>query len=117
MKHLFVLFAFVFSVQFLFAQDSIEVYPTHWWVGMKNKKLQLLIHSKDISGNGRRSASTNYPGVKIISTEKLESSNYLFINVELAPTVKPGIVQFKINSVDMMVKQFDFELKSRRKGN
>ena len=48
MKHVFVVFAFIFSVQFLFAQESIEVYPTTWWVGMKNKKLQLVLHSKDI---------------------------------------------------------------------
>ena len=87
MKHIFVVFAFFFSIQFLFAQESIEVYPTQWWVGMKNKKLQLVLHSKDISGNGRRSASTNCPGAKIISTEKLESSEYLVINLELAPKV------------------------------
>jgi len=117
MKRLFVLIACIATVQFSFAQDSIEVYPSNWWVGMKNKKLQLLLHSKNISGNGRRSASTTYPGIKITSTEKLESPDYLVINLELMPSVKPGIIQFSINSVDMAVKQFNLELKPRRKGN
>ena len=107
----------ILIINFSFAQDSLEVYPTHWWVGMKNKKLQLLLHSQNIAGGNRRMAFTNYPGIKITSTEKLESPDYLVINLEIMSTAKPGIVQFRINSVDMTVKQFNFELKPRRKGN
>ena len=31
------------------AQQSTDVYPTHWWAGMKNPNLQLMIHSKNIA--------------------------------------------------------------------
>ena len=33
------------------AQDALTIYPTHWWVNMKNPKLQLLIHGDGTGGS------------------------------------------------------------------
>ena len=117
MRKLLFLFICFCHVQALFAQEVLDVYPTNWWVNMKDHKLQLLIHSKDIAASGRRSVWTNYPGIKVVSTEKLESPNYLVANLNIASTAKPGVVSFRINSADMTVREFKFELKPRRKGN
>jgi glycosidase len=99
------------------AQEPLDVYPTNWWVNMKNHKLQLLIHSTNIAAQGRRSVSTTYAGVKIVSTEKLESPNYLVVNLDIASTAKAGTVTFRMNSTDMTLREFKFELKPRRSGN
>ena len=36
-----------FSLQ-LIAQQNIELYPTHWYTGMKWNKVQLLVRDKSI---------------------------------------------------------------------
>src|SRR4051812_35739983 len=89
MKKIFVSIICCLFLLYSKAQETPEVYPTNWWVNMKLNKIQLLIHSKDISSQGRRSVSTTYPGIKVLSTEKLESPNYLVANLEIASTAKP----------------------------
>jgi hypothetical protein len=60
--------------------DHVE--PMFWWVGMKNPKLQLLIHGKNIAGY---SAKLNYPGVKLLEQHQVENPNYLFLDLEIFP--------------------------------
>ena len=54
------------------AEDSLKVYPTHWWVGMKNPHLQLLVHGKDIA---TRTVNMSYPGIKVLQVHKVENPN------------------------------------------
>jgi hypothetical protein len=82
-----------FSLQ-LTAQTFTNVYPTHWWTGMKNPKLQLMIHSTGIK-SAVSSVSLSYPGVSLTKTTKLESDNYLFLDLNIAASAKPGTI--KIN--------------------
>jgi len=65
----------VLTFNFLFAQDSIEVYPTSWWVGMKNPKLQLMLHGVDV---GLSNVSLSYPGVTINKVNKVENKKDRF---------------------------------------
>jgi glycosidase len=69
-----------------------RVEPASWWVGMKNPKVQLIVHGNNIAA---RSVDINYPGVKLTAIHKVENSNYLFLDVTIATSAKPG--QFKIN--------------------
>ena len=109
-KHLFVLFAFIFTVQFLFAQDAVEVYPTNWWVGMKNPKLQIMLHGSGISSSN---VIVDYPGVTINKVSKVENKNYLFVDLTVSKLAKPGTVSIRLSNG----KNISFELKPRRKGN
>ena len=54
--------------------------PTFWWVGMKNPKLQLLVHGPAI---GSSQVSLNYAGVTLEGTQKLENPNYLLVNLTI----------------------------------
>ncbi|MFN8432018.1 MAG: cyclomaltodextrinase N-terminal domain-containing protein, partial [Spirosomataceae bacterium] len=74
-----------------FAQEIQHFEPSSWWIGMKNPKLQVLIHGKDISAY---SLSINYPGVKLVKTSKTENPNYLFADVIISPAAKAGKVPF-----------------------
>ena len=49
------------ALQSLQAQD-LRIEPLNWWVGMKNPKLQLLIHGKDLKG---ADVIAKKPGLKI----------------------------------------------------
>jgi len=68
-----------------------RVEPASWWVGMKNPKVQLIVHGDNIAS---RSVDITYPGVKLTAVHKVENSNYLFIDLTIAASAKRG--QFKI---------------------
>jgi Glycosidases len=90
--------------------QNIEVYPTHWWVGMKNPKLQLMLHSKEWGTVA--SASTFYPGVHIGKVYQPENKNYVFIDLTIATNCKAGVANIKLNNG----KSIGLELKSRMAG-
>ncbi|HEY0058289.1 MAG TPA: glycoside hydrolase family 13 protein, partial [Flavisolibacter sp.] len=83
-----------------------------WWVGMKNPRLQLMIHSPGI-GNNRFSIS--YPGVQLLKTNKAENSNYVFLDLVISPAAKPGKLNIKLGE-GSSTRNIPFELKPRRKG-
>lgn len=97
----------------LIAQQA-DVYPTHWWVGMKNQRLQLMIHAAGV-GNGTK-VSMQYPGVSITRLNKVESKNYLFVDLNISPQAKPGTFTVKIENGTKPFS-FKYELKKRRPGN
>jgi glycosidase len=102
---LFALCVFLF-IQ-CFAQESIRIYPTNWWVGMKNPKLQLMIHGKGI---GNDAVTVSYPGVKLEKVNKAENKNYLFLDLLISSTAKPGNLKIKLAG-----KTINYELKVKSK--
>lgn len=107
-------------VNFCFAQSDVEVYPSHWWVGMKNIKLQLMLHEPDstkilaVDKLVVKSSSTN---VKIVKVNKVENRRYLLIDVILNPAAKPQTVTISFGGiVPSEWRKVSFQLKSRRPG-
>ena len=110
MKKLSILFLVLLSAN-VWAQAKFDHFePMFWWVGMKNPKLQLLVHGKDISGY---TVKIDYPGVKLVELHKVENPNYLFIDLEIAADAKAG--KFPISFVAAGKKKIDYsyELKTR----
>lgn len=91
-------------------QGSLHVYPTNWWIGMKNHKLQLMLHGFEVSAN---KVTIHYPGVTLTKTNKVEGKNYLFLDLEISPSAKPGTVSIHLSSGQTI----PFQLKPRRAGN
>lgn len=101
---------------FAFAQnEGYQCYPTNWWTGMKWNKVQVMIHG-DAIANAGKGYTIQYPGVKIMEVHKVENTNYVFLDLYIAPATRPGIVKIKVNRMN---SSFDipFELKPRRNGN
>ena len=111
MKRLFFLAFFVLSIS-AFSQNDVDVYPAHWWTGMKNKSLQLMLHAPHI-GNVT-TITTSYPGVAIKKVHPVENKNYLFVDLIIGATTRPGTITFKVNGIQP--SSFTYELKPRRKG-
>ncbi len=94
------------------AQTSI--YPTNWWVGMKDPSLQLMVHKKDI---GDATVKMNpYAGVSLMKTYVPENKNYVFIDLNVAPSAKPGKISFTIQQ-GRKAETLSFELKKRDPSN
>ncbi len=70
-----------------------------------------------VHGNGIGNASAfdiSYPGVSLIKINKVESKNYVFLDIRIAATAKPGTVQIKPLGFPPL-SSIPWELKARRK--
>jgi len=116
LKKIIICLLLFFSIQNTRTQNiSLDrVEPPNWWVGMETTKLQLLVNGKNIS---RTIPTIDYKGVHIESTSKLESLNYLFINLEVSKETKKGKfdVIFTTNEGNELV--YTYVLKSKKERN
>jgi glycosidase len=90
------------------ALERIE--PANWWVGMKNNKLQLIVHGNQIAN---RNVSINYPGVTLLKSNKVENPNYLFLDLEISPATQPGIFPIRFEKKGAKAIVSNYELKAR----
>ena len=101
------------------AQQTAKCYPTHWWVGMKWNKVQLMLHAD--SGfifPDKYSLQINYPGVKVEKINKVENKRYIFIDISIAPNTKPGLAFINVRgSVKGEGFNIPFAIKAKRNGN
>lgn len=87
-----------------------RVEPMFWFTQMQNPKLQLLVHGDQIA---KTNVTLSYPGVRLVKINKVENPNYLFLDLEISKTAKPG--SFKINFIKEGKTQFNYtyQLKAR----
>jgi len=109
MRNVLALFCSLFIFAHSFSQSKIDVYPTNWWVGMKNPKLQLMLHGPDVASS---TVSITYPGVTVNRVNKVENKNYLFVDLTIAGSAKAGTARIRLSNGTTI----DFALKPRRKG-
>jgi hypothetical protein len=87
-----------------------RVEPMFWWVGMNNPKLQLIVHGNKI---GERAVKFTYPGVKLVKVNKVENPNYLFLDLEISSSAKPGAFDISFAKAGAANLQYKYELKTR----
>lgn len=98
------------------SSDSIKVYPTNWWVGMKNSDLQLMIHGPSVGDN--TDVQLSYPGVQLLKARPAENRNYIFLTLRISPSARPGIVPIQIRQKDgSLTTLINYPLLVRRPGN
>jgi neopullulanase len=121
---IFLLIAVKVQVQPAWSQtltaDRIE--PLNWWVGMKDPRLQLIIHGQNIASS---SVAINYPGVKVERVSKTENPNYLFVDLTISPDCRAGTLSLQLyqdveirkgkrnSSTKRIAKTYPYELKVR----
>ena len=79
--------------------------PTYWFVGMKNPKLQLLVHAPGIAGSTATLGA--YPGVTLDGFERLESLNYLIVNLTVSPEAKPGQLKLTFKGAKSLTATYE----------
>ncbi|MCY4744698.1 glycoside hydrolase family 13 protein [Pelomonas sp. UHG3] len=67
---------------------SHRIEPPNWWVGMRDSRLQLMLHAPGVAD--ARPTLAPYPGVTLAGSHRATSPNYLFIDLDIAPTAAPG---------------------------
>ena len=97
----------------LHAQD-LRIEPLNWWVGMKNTKLQLLVHGKDLKGS---EVISKKPGLKIVKVNQADSPNYLFIDCEVAQNAQAGTYPIELIKGNQVIHHIDYSLLAREKNS
>jgi neopullulanase len=112
-KSLHLIVALIFFCSAFANEYKVDgVYPTNWWVGMKNPKLQLMVRGANIAEN---TFTINYPGVKLVKVNKVENRNYVFLDLIIAPATKPGTVKIALKN-PAGTGAINYQLMPRRKG-
>lgn len=100
----------LFVANLTLAVAQVNCYPAHWWTGMKHNTLQVMLHStKDLS----KGVKVRYPGVLVTKIFQPENRHYLFVDLLLLPTVKPGKFEFIFDNGTAV----GYELKSRQQSS
>ncbi len=117
-KILFLLIVFHFSLVASAQSETYKCYPTHWWAGMKWNKLQIMVHGDKIADNfpvikmGPKGMSLAI-GVTLLQINRIENSNYIFLDLLIDATAKPGKFSFPfVKNINL-----EYELKPRRQQN
>ena len=113
---LFLLFIFRGT---LFSQQSLLIYPTHWWAGMRHDQVTLLLRSTaDPIASGQMTASVDKPGIKVLQIKGMQDPHYIQLRISVEPDAKPGVYTFQFATKDDPNKKyFTYELKARSNGN
>jgi neopullulanase len=114
MKKLVIFLTLLFVYFLSYSKEYIVdgVYPSNWWVGMRNPKLQIMLHGENIAEN---TFTISYPGVKLLKTYKVENPNYIFLDLSFSSTVKPGQMKIHLSNPNGEGDVL-YDLKPRRKG-
>lgn len=93
--------------------QGLECYPTNWWVGMKNPRLQVMLHEENI---GKSVISLGkYPGVQLVKVTTAENPNYVFLDLLIAPGTQPGRLSIQVKK-DGKITTYPYALNARRPG-
>jgi glycosidase/predicted alpha/beta superfamily hydrolase len=97
------------------ASHRIErVEPASWWAGMKNGRLQLLVHGEDV---GALEPAVDDPRVTVYRVTRTTSPNYLFIDLVIASDAAPGRFDIAFRLGDRVVQRHGYELRAREPGS
>ena len=105
----------LFSFNSYGKKPTIEkVEPSNWWVGMKNKQVELLVYGENISST---EVKLSYENVSIEKITKGNSPNYLFIELNINPNAKPGNLPLEFYYTSKKKITYQYQLKERKKSN
>ena len=119
MKKFFFLFLFFFGVHLQINGSNLaltidHIEPSFWWAGMKNRDLQVMVHAKDIA---YLRPKINTPGIRLVNVIQTSNRNYLFLNLEIQPTVKPQTFPIDFLKDEKVVFSHPYTLKERKKNS
>ncbi len=87
-----------------------RVDPSNWWVGMKNRKLQLLVYGEKLSVS--KVSLKSYRGVRLQKVSIAENPDYLFLDLLIDSVAKPGAITLVFENASGKTEK-KYELKAR----
>ena len=75
----------------------LKVEPPSWWAGHTINPVRLLIRGKNLTGASVRSESS---AIEAADTKVNQKGTYLFVNLRISPTARPGLHVLTIRTVN-----------------
>lgn len=100
--------------------DRVE--PLNWWVGLKEPRLQILLHGANIATSN---VTISYPGLRVDKVSTVENPNYLFVDLTILPDCKAGSFSIELSKemevrkgrrkpvIQKLARSYVYELKPR----
>jgi glycosidase len=101
-------------VSLTYAGTVNRIDPTHWYTGFENPNLQLMVYGEDIS---LLTPEISYEGVTIQSVTRAQSPNYLFVDLKIASSTKPGSFDIVFKSGKKVISTYNYTLNERSKNS
>lgn len=108
----FFLFVFLLGSTFFSSGQEIKINrvdPPYWFTLMNNTSLQLCVYGPNIA---KCNVTINYPGVTLDKINVVENPNYLFLDLTIEMSTKPGVVQIRFANGKKYFN-YSYELRSR----
>lgn len=86
-----------------------HVHPLHWWVGMSQPELQIMIHGKNIA---QYQPQLQAQGVKLLRTERTPNPNYLFLYVDTREA-QPQTFHIQLKTGNKVQHTIPYQLEAR----
>jgi len=90
-----------------------RIEPPHWWVGMQDGHLELLVHGEGIA---TWKPTIRHAGVVLEKTFKVANENYLFLSLRIARNCLPGEVKIAFSRQGNVFYK-NYTLKARATGS
>ena len=107
---LILLFTLIVSKAFSYNIKHVE--PPFWWADFNHNELQLMIHGENIS---QLNPKVSYKGIKIQKVHKVDSPNYLFLDLLLKKN-KPRKFTINFYKNKKIILKHDYEILKRKTG-
>jgi glycosidase len=84
------------TITFTFGQNINKIEPPHWYVGMQNPEVQLMVYGPNIQQFEPRIQNSM---VLLKNIHKVENQNYLFIDLDLSKISQPEniLIEWHLN--------------------
>lgn len=105
-----VLACLLVSVAFVQGQSVQRAEPLHWWVGMHNPELQIVLYGSDI---GDCEVKLPKAGIYLKQVQQVANKNYLFLDVEIGKDAQAGTYPIELYKNGKKVVHRDYLLKNR----
>lgn len=69
-----------------------KIEPLHWWVGMKNPALQLMVYGENLQN---WIPEIDYPGIILERYQSAGQGRYTFLYLQISPQTAPGSFQIR----------------------
>ena len=105
---------------FLGGQPSVnKIEPPSWWTHFKDKNLEILVYGKNLSSlNNAKVFDKKNKIVKSIKTKIIgisDNGNYLFLNIGIGRSLKPGDYVFTLTNGSNEKVSFNYRFKAQQK--
>ena len=88
-----------------------KVEPPFWWIGMKMSKIQILVYGENIA---QYTPKIDAEGVRLISTDRVQNDNYIFLNLEIGAEASSGYIPIDFYKGKKIKSTYQYQLLERK---